>query len=367
MQKDHENMKNKNTFRVIGLMSGTSLDGLDIAFCVFKKNNSGWTYQIEKATTLRYPKSWQTQLANAHTLSGEDLLALDSKYGSLLGKAVLDFIRKYDLNPDFIASHGHTIFHQPSKGFTYQLGNGNAIHAVCGIPVVYDFRTLDVMLGGEGAPLVPAGDKFLFQDHDVCLNLGGIANLSTDVKKQRIAYDICFCNMPLNYLAAKTGREIDRGGIMASEGEVNSLLLQKLTKANNALKKKRPSLGREIFEKQFRALLDQEDISVKDRLRTCVESTATEIMEAILLSKKNATVLCTGGGAFNSFLVARMLEHAGDNASLIIPDEDVVKFKEALVFAFLGVLRVRGEVNCLKSVTHAQRNNSGGVLTGFKI
>jgi anhydro-N-acetylmuramic acid kinase len=223
------------------------------------------------------------------------------------------------------------------------------------------------MLGGEGAPLVPAGDKFLFQDYDVCLNLGGIANLSMDVQKQRIAYDICFCNMSLNHLAAKAGKEIDKGGIMASEGEVNKVLLQKLTKTNNTLKKKRPSLGREIFEKQFRPLLDQEDISIKDRLRTCVESIASEIMGAILAAKKNATVLCTGGGAYNSFLVTRMLEHAGDDASLIIPDDDVVRFKEALVFAFLGVLRVNGEMNCLKSVTHAERNSSGGVLAGFKI
>jgi anhydro-N-acetylmuramic acid kinase len=360
-------MKKQNSFKVIGLMSGTSLDGLDVAFCVFKKTEKGWTYQIEKAITLRYSKSWSTKLATAHTLRSEDLLALDADYGRFLGKSVTDFTTQHSLKPDFIASHGHTIFHQPSRGFTYQLGNGNALYSIAGIPVVYDFRSLDVLLGGEGAPLVPAGDKFLFQEYDVCLNLGGIANLSADVKKQRMAFDICYCNMSLNYLAAKVGKEFDKGGAMASEGEVNQSLLKKFNKLYSSLHKKRPSLGRELFEKQIQPLLDQDDIPLADRLCTSVESAAFEIMRSLLPEKKTATILCTGGGAFNSFLITRMLEYAGDDASLILPEEDIIKFKEALVFAFLGVLRVRGEVNALKSVTKASRNSSSGVLAGFKI
>lgn len=358
-------MKTKATFRVIGLMSGTSLDGLDIAYCTFRKNKSAWKYKIEIADTVKYPSSWLKKLSGAHILNGVDLITLDADFGRYLGKVTSDFILKHNLKTDFISSHGHTIFHQPAKGFTYQIGNGNAIYAVSGVPVVYDFRSLDVMLGGEGAPLVPAGDKFLFNQYDVCLNLGGIANLSMDIKKIRIAYDICFCNMGVNYLAAKAGKQIDNEGNMAAQGELNAALLNQLRKIYAGMEKKRPSLGREIFEKQIQPLLDQDNIPLNDRLRTLTESSAIEIVSSILDGKKHAKVLCTGGGVFNSFLISRMLEHCGDRATLIIPENDIVKFKEALVFAFLGVLRVRGEINCLKTVTHSSTNSSGGAIIGF--
>lgn len=360
-------MKNLDRLRVVGLMSGTSLDGLDVACCAFKKKNSKWSYRLEKAETIAYPSSWQKKLSTAHTLKGEDLVALDIDYGRFLGRATMKFINQHRINPDFISSHGHTIFHQPGKGFTYQLGNGNALHLISGLPIVHDFRTLDVLLGGQGAPLVPVGDKFLFSGYDVCLNLGGIANLSMEVKRKRVAYDICFCNMALNYLAAKAGKQMDRHGNMASDGAINQPLLSQLTRLYTAIKKKRPSLGREIFEKDIQPLLDNDNISIHDRLCTVVESVSLEITGTILSEKKRASILCTGGGAFNSYLVSRMLEHAGDKVSLIIPDDEVVKYKEALVFAFLGVLRVNGEVNCLKSVTGASHDSSAGVLTGFKI
>jgi anhydro-N-acetylmuramic acid kinase len=358
-------MKQKNTYRVLGLMSGTSLDGLDLAHCVFQKNKNGWTYEITHSTTMKYSTSWLAKLSKAHELTAADLLALDTEYGNFLGKACVDFLKKNDSRVDFIASHGHTIYHQPERKFTYQLGNGNAVHAVAGIPVVYDFRTMDVMKGGEGAPLVPAGDKVLFADYDVCLNLGGIANLSTDVKRQRIAYDICFCNMGLNYLATKAGKVYDKSGAMAETGEIHKGLLKDLQKIYNGIRKKRPSLGREMFEQKIQPLLDNERISLNDRLRTVTESSAAEIIQTILSVKKNASVLCTGGGAFNSFMISRMLDYCGDDASLIIPEENVVKFKEAMVFAFLGVLRLRNKVNCLKSVTHASTDSSSGVQVGF--
>jgi anhydro-N-acetylmuramic acid kinase len=358
-------MKTAVKYRVIGLMSGTSLDGLDIACCTFKKNKTGWEYSIDKAITIKYPLGWISKLSKAHDLDGEDLISLDSEFGKYLGSVCSKFISLNKLNVDFIASHGHTVFHQPQKGFTYQIGNGNAIHAVTGLPVVFDFRSLDVMLEGEGAPLVPAGDKFLFSDYDVCLNLGGIANLSMDVKRERHAYDVCFCNMGLNYLASKAGKIFDENGNMANDGEMNDQFFKKIRKVYSTMRSKRPSLGREIFEKQLQPLLDQENIPLNDRLRTFTESIAVEITEAILPVKKNANVLCTGGGAYNSFLISRLLDYCQDNAALIIPDENVLEFKEAMVFALLGVLRVRGEVNCFKSVTGATRDNSGGVMIGF--
>ncbi|MBT1698919.1 anhydro-N-acetylmuramic acid kinase [Fulvivirgaceae bacterium PWU4] len=357
-------MKMANKYKVIGLMSGTSLDGLDVACCTFRKKSSGWDYTIDKAITVKYPAAWYSKLSQAHLLSGEALMALDAEYGKYLGNVCSKFISLNKLNVDFISSHGHTIFHQPARGFTYQLGNGNTIHAVTGLPVISDFRSLDVALGGEGAPLVPAGDKFLFEEYDVCLNLGGIANLSMDVKGARHAFDICFCNMGLNYLATKAGKEIDTDGDMAASGEVDSALLNRLKKIYASLREKRPSLGREMFEKQIKPLLDNEDIDLNDRLATFTESIAFEIIQA-LPSRKNASVLCTGGGAFNAFLIARMLHYAGDDAALIVPEENVIKFKEALVFAFLGVLRAEGDINCLKSVTHASRDSSSGVMTGF--
>lgn len=358
-------MAQKITYRVIGMMSGTSLDGLDIAFCHFQKTLKGWDFSIHSAETIRYSSTWLRTLSSAHTLSGGDLVAADMSYGKFLGKTVLNFVEKRKLHPDFIASHGHTIFHQPKKGFTYQLGNGNAIHAVTGIPVVSDFRTIDVLLGGEGAPLVPAGDKFLFSEYGVCLNLGGIANLSADINKKRIAFDICFANMGLNYLASKAGKPYDKNGGMANGGEIHKDLLRSLNGIYSRLRKTRPSLGREGFEAYIKPLLDQERIPVRDRLRTFTESAAREITQTITGLKKKPKVLCTGGGSFNSFLISRMLELANDEATFVIPEDDIVKFKEAAVFAFLGLLRVRDEINCLKTVTKASRNSSAGILVGF--
>lgn len=359
-------MKDTTHYKVIGMMSGTSLDGLDIAFCTFRKDKSGWNYKIEKATTLKYSQAWLKKLSAAHQLAGEELMELHTAYGLFTGEVCLDFIRRNKLKPDFISAHGHTIFHQPDKNFTFQLGDGSAIHAATGIPVAFDFRSLDVALGGEGAPLVPAGDKFLFSEYDVCVNLGGIANLSRDIGKKRIAYDICFSNMGLNYLTATIGKEFDEGGKMASQGEINKPMLAKLKKIYHRFRKKRPSLGREIFEQQLQPLIDDHTLSLTHKLRTLTESAALEITDAILSEGGNPRVLCTGGGAFNSFLISRLLEHCSDHATLILPEEEVVKFKEALVFAFLAVLKVRGEVNCLKSVSGATRDSSSGVMVGFR-
>ena len=357
-------VKSANKFSVIGLMSGTSLDGLDVAYCTFEKR-AKWTYGIQIAETIKYSAAWKKRLSAAHTLSGEELAYLDSVYGKYLGQVCSAFIRQHRLSVDFISSHGHTVFHQPARGFTLQIGNGNAIHAVTDLPVVYDFRSLDVLLGGEGAPLVPVGDKLLFYNYDVCLNMGGIANISLDLKNDRVAFDVCFCNTPLNYLAKKAGKELDRDGALAKKGEVNESLLARLSRIYRDIKSKRPSLGREIFEKRFQPHLDRGDISLNDRLRTCVESTAREIVTSIKAFGKNRKVLCTGGGALNPLLIVSMLEHAGDDLTFILPDKEVINFKEALVFAFLGVLRATDDVNCLRSVTRASRDSSTGVLVGF--
>lgn len=358
-------MDSKNNFKVIGLMSGTSLDGLDIAYCHFTKNRGRWSFSLKKATTIKYSSAWMNKLSTAQLLTGEQLVEIDSQYGQLLGKACNDFIRRNKLKVDFIASHGHTIFHQPQKKFTYQLGNGAALHAACGVPVVFDFRSLDVMLGGEGAPLVPAGDKFLFGEYDVCLNLGGIANLSREMKGKRVAFDICFNNMGLNYLMATIGKEFDKGGTMSSEGEVDLEMLKRLSDVYSDLRKRRPSLGREMFEERVKPILDEPGIALATKLRTMTVSSASEIALAVSSQKSRCNVLCTGGGAFNTFFISQLLDQCSDNITLIIPNSDVIKFKEAIVFAFLGVLKIRGEINCLKSVTGASRDSSSGSAVGF--
>jgi anhydro-N-acetylmuramic acid kinase len=356
----------KSKYKVVGLMSGTSLDGLDIACCVFTHTKSGWKYAIETSSTVRYSPGWLSKLSNAHSLNGEDLMALDAEYGSYLGKLVGEFVTRHALKVDFVASHGHTVFHQPAKGFTTQIGNGYALHAASGFPVICDFRMQDVALGGEGAPLVPVGDKFLFHEYNVCLNLGGIANLSLDVKGKRHAFDVCFCNMGLNYLAAEASKRFDKNGSMASDGKIDTKLLKALKKVYAVLRSKRPSLGREMFEERIEALLGDKGIPLEDRLCTFTESTAMEICEAINARKKTANVLCTGGGAFNGFLITRMLYLGGDDITFVIPEDEVIKFKEAMVFGFLGVLRARNEINCLKTVTKASRDSSSGTMIGFR-
>lgn len=356
----------KSRYRVIGLMSGTSLDGLDIALCDFRKLTAGWKYSIEQSATVRYTSKWQERLSAAHTLSGELLAHLDAEYGKWLGQQVRKFLDKHGLKADFVASHGHTVFHQPGKGFTTQVGSGFHLHVASGLPVVYDFRSLDVAMGGEGAPLVPAGDKLLFADYDVCLNLGGIANLSLEVKRQRIAFDICYCNMGLNMLAAEASKPYDKNGDMASDGEVNPTLLKALTRVYTRLRKQRPSLGRELYERDVAPLLADKSIPLPDRLATFTEAIAIEVCDAIRAHRKEGRIMCTGGGAFNGYLMTRFLEHGGDALTFILPDEDIVKFKEAMVFAFLGVLRVRNEVNCLRSVTRASADSSSGLMLGFR-
>jgi anhydro-N-acetylmuramic acid kinase len=354
----------KNNFKVIGMMSGTSLDGLDIACCEFGKKGRRWDFTIERAEVIRYPRTVTQKISTAPALSAMDFEELDTWYGRFLGKACMKFMRDYNLAPDFIASHGHTIFHQPHRGFTTQIGNGNAIHAETGVPVICDFRSLDVLRGGQGAPLVPAGDRFLFNDYDICLNLGGIANLSAQLGGDRKAYDICFCNMALNFLMNSVEKEFDKGGEKSSLGRVDQSLLDDLRRVYRPWKKKRPSLGREIFDESVVPLLRKRRIPLNDKLATCTESAAIEIVEAAR-EMKGKSMLCTGGGAFNSFFMSRLLHHAGDDISIIIPDENIVKFKEALVFAFLGVLRFRREVNCFSSVTGASADSSGGVMIGF--
>lgn len=357
-------MQATKKYRMLGLMSGTSLDGLDLA-CVEFQSGRRWSFRVLEAQTLAYNNKWSQKLAHAHELSGEALLKLHGAFGRFLGEACSHFIRDNRIKQlDGIASHGHTIFHQPGKGFTFQLGDGSAIHAETGLPVVSDFRSLDIQLGGEGAPLVPAGDRLLFASADICLNLGGIANLSMEVKGKRLAFDICFCNMALNYLARKAGKSHDQNGRIASEGGVVAELLEQLSEAYSAVRKKRKSLGREFFETSIQPLLDQPKISLPDRMRTVCESVAEEIELALPPRSRNLQMLTTGGGAWNRYLMKVLRSRASGRVSVVLPSPEIIDFKEAIIFAFLGLLRIRNEMNVLSSVTRARRDSCSGSLIG---
>jgi len=343
-------------------MSGTSLDGLDIAYCEFKKNEK-WQYEILLAETLKYSKSWRDKLRSAFKSDGYYLSYLDIEYGKFIGEKVLSFIKKHKLVVDFIASHGHTIFHEPEKGLTLQIGHGISIASVSNLPVVCDFRSGDVALGGQGAPLVPLVDKMLFSKYDYCLNLGGFANISFDNKQgERIAFDICPVNIVLNELVGKFGKEFDTGGRIASMGVIDRDLLSRLNRLAFYKAKAPKSLGREWVEHKFFPILNACNISTQDTLRTVVEHIATQIALAVHVKPRLTApkLLITGGGAYNTFLLKRISSVA--TCTISLPEDITIQFKEAMAFAFLGVLKMREETNILKSVTGAKRDSSGGTI-----
>lgn len=353
-------------YRVIGIMSGTSLDGVDLACCYFAKEESGWKFEIRNSITVEYSAQWMERLSTLHLKDAATLAQTHAAYGHLLGNLAKDFISKNRLKADFVSSHGHTIFHQPQHRFTCQIGDGAAISAACGLPVVCDFRSNDVALGGQGAPLVPVGDELLFAGFDFCLNLGGIANISFRHSGMRRAFDVVPCNMVLNNLSLQLGKKYDDDGRFAEKGNVNESLLKQLNeityyKTGLAGPK---SLGREDIERDFFSIIHSQKISVEDKLSTFCEHVAHQVASVTSAFSQpqiaNSQMLITGGGAFNHFLVSRI----GNLSTLkiVIPEKKIIEYKEALIFAFLGVLRIRGEVNCLKSVTGATADNTGGAI-----
>ncbi len=346
------------TYKIIGLMSGTSLDGVDIAYCHFKKTKN-WSFEIVKAETIEYPKFWINKLRQLPNSNPDELKISHAEYGHFLGELVKKFISENDFTPEYIASHGHTIFHEPDKKITFQLGDGAAIFASSGLPVIFDFRSLDVKLGGQGAPLVPIGDKLLFGEYEFCLNLGGFSNISFDKNGKRIAFDICPVNIILNKLAVELGKNFDKDGQLASIGKINQDLLNELNDLKFYQKLPPKSLANEWLQREFIPLLNKSNISTVDKMRTIVEHIAIQIANSSNTGIRGK-ILTTGGGAFNKFLISR-IKHYNQN-KIIIPAKEIINFKEAMIFAFLGVLKLRDEVNCLSSVTGASRDCVGGKL-----
>jgi len=345
-------MNDNISYRVLGLMSGTSLDGVDLAICSFTKNKN-WHYKIEKSTTIKYSKYWLETLSNLHKKPEKIINEIDLKYGDLLSKLCNKFLKNEKI--DYISSHGHTIFHQPENNFTLQIGNGNVISKNTKKITINNFRNLDVSLKGQGAPLVPVGDKLLFRKYKYCVNLGGFANVSIKKNNKIIAFDICPVNIILNYFSNLKGRAYDINGCMAQKGNLVPDLLKKLNSLKFYSKKYPKSLSREWVEKNIMPLI-KNDTKIEDVLHTLCEHIGIQIGK--LLNDKEA--LFTGGGVFNSYLLSRIKFYS--KSKIIIPDKRTIEFKEALIFAFLGVLRARSEVNCLQSVTGAIKDNCSGEI-----
>jgi len=354
-------------YRAIGIMSGSSLDGLDIAFAEFTEVGGKWNYEIKAADCYPFEADWASRLKNATTLSAYDYLLLHSDFGKYLGQQVNHFIEAHQLyhQVQLIASHGHTVFHAPQYGMTAQLGDGAAIAATTGINVVSDLRAMDVAFGGQGAPIVPMGEKLLFADYPLLLNIGGIANVSVRQQDHYIAFDVCAANRVLNMLAGLAGQPYDANGQIAATGNVLDDVLQQL---NNQEYYSRPypkSLANEFGTEVIFPLLSH--YPPADALRTCVEHIALQVKQAVtdnyVATDDAARLLVTGGGTHNGFLIERIQHHLSEHhIDVVVAEKNIADYKEALIMALLGILRWREQNTTLASVTGAQRDSIGGAV-----
>ena len=359
-------------YKVIGLMSGSSLDGLDIAFVQLQENGGKWSFEILHTDCYEYNSEWMAKLKNAVGLTALDYQLLHTEYGHYIGKQINIFIEKNNLHHQvgLISSHGHTTFHVPEKLMTAQLGDGAAIAAETQLPVVTDLRAMDLALGGQGAPIVPIGEKLLLDDYTYFLNLGGIANISANINDRFVAFDVCAANRVLNMLAEEKGFVFDNDGKMAATGNINNELLQKLDELEYYKLPHPKSLANNFGIETVFPIIKQSSLSIEDGMRTYVEHIVVQIKNAITTTSenhkpqtKNYKLLATGGGAFNSFLITRLKDVLQEiNIEIIIPEENLIKYKEALIMALMGTLRWREEYNVLASVTGAKRNSIGGAL-----
>lgn len=350
-------------YNIVSVMSGTSLDGIDVLYANFSYNGD-WKFEILKAETIDYSEKWKQILSALTKNSFEELKEIDISYSEYLAQNISSFITTNKIEEiDFIASHGHTALHNPKEGYTYQIGNLQILANILGYKTICDFRSQDVQLGGQGAPLVPIGDRLLFSNYQYCINLGGFANISFEENNSRIAFDICPVNIVLNHYVKQLGFQYDDKGKIAQNGIINHDLLNELNLLEYYNQKPPKSLGLEWVEEKIFPVIENYNLEVKTILRTFVEHIAFQISKT--LSIDDASVLVTGGGAYNTFLIERINHYLTKES--IIPSKQIIEFKEALIFGLLGVLKDRNEVNCLSSVTGAKNNHSSGKILIPKI
>ncbi|WP_394758309.1 anhydro-N-acetylmuramic acid kinase [Flavobacterium sp.] len=353
----------KQNYNVIGVMSGTSLDGIDLAHIHFSIENEKWDFQIIQSETISYSDGWIQKLKNAVDFSPLELEKLNEDYTDLLGEVISGFIAENKINNlDAVCSHGHTILHQPQNGFTLQIGNLPKIAKLINQKVVCDFRVEDVQLGGQGAPLVPIGDRILFSEYDYCLNLGGFSNVSFDEDGIRIAFDISAVNTVLNFYASQLGFDYDDKGKISRTGILSAELLSELNNLDYYKKSYPKSLGFEFVKTIIFPIIEKHQITVENKLRTFTEHIAIQI--ALALPKQKGSLFVTGGGAYNDFLIERIQTHI-PTMTIVIPDAKTIEFKEALIFALLGVLKLRNEINVLSTVTGSKYDHSSGKMYNY--
>jgi anhydro-N-acetylmuramic acid kinase len=366
-------------YRAIGVMSGSSLDGLDLACVEFEETGGKWTYRVMAASCRPYPAEWEKRLREAVQLNARDYLLLDSDYGHYIGREINAFIEAQGLafQAGLVASHGHTSFHMPPR-MTGQLGNGAAIAAETGLPVVSDLRAMDLAFGGQGAPIVPMGEKWLMGDYAYFLNIGGIANISHNGAGSYTAFDVCPANRVLNMLAAHAGQPYDADGQMAAAGTIDPALLQQLNNMDYYGQPYPKSLANDFGTDVLYPLImdkirnrENGEQALRDAMRTYVEHIAQQVRRALvmILAANGEThaggvrMLLSGGGAFHTLLVSRiqaLLEPLG--VETVVAEPDLCNYKEAIIMAFLGVLRWREEPTVLSSVTGARVSSIGGAL-----
>ena len=342
----------------IGLMSGTSTDGLDIIAVTFENKFNKIQYTIHESCTIEYNEFWKSRLLNAVNLSAPELRKLDIEFGNWMADQVNEFKLNKNWDADFIASHGHTIFHQPENGFTLQIGDGASLAARTGITSICDFRQGDITIGGQGAPLVPKGDELLFNEYTYCLNLGGFANVSYEENGKRIAFDISALNVVLNELSRRLGHEYDNAGEIASKGKVIPSLLERLNALKYYQQAAPKSLGTEWVKSTIDPILNEySNEDVPDLLATMGNHFAQQIGNQLQMEGKS---LVTGGGAKNTWLINQIKRFSV--STLEVPTTNLIDNKESLIFALLGYLRLLGIPNTISTVTGAQRNISAGAV-----
>jgi anhydro-N-acetylmuramic acid kinase len=350
-----------SNYKIVGLMSGTSLDGLDIAYTIFTKLENKWSFKLIKSATYEYQSELKKKLSQAKEIPISALLKLDKEFGKELANLVLKFIEEHNIDPksiDAIASHGQTVYHQPKNGFSFQIGCGTSLAFHTGIPVINDFRNKDIIAGGQGAPLVPIGEKHLFSDEaDAFLNLGGFCNMTYRIDDEWKAFDISPCNLPLNKLAEQRGLEYDKDGELAKKGVVDFFLLDLLNQIPYYTAQGPKSLGTEWLDEEFYPLIKFSK-HTEDNICTLVEHIAIQISKAFE-NKNLQKVMVTGGGAFNEFLLARIKHYSA--VELFLPSKEIINLKESIVFGFLGALYLEKETNNVKSATGANQNIVAGV------
>jgi anhydro-N-acetylmuramic acid kinase len=352
-----------SSYNIIGLMSGTSLDGLDISYATYQlSTEKSDDFELHAFETYPYPKEISDELIAVEGFNPVSLAMLDKQIGAFYASCVNQFCTKNQIDKakvDAIACHGQTLYHQPYNGFTVQIGCGDTLAYRTDIKVINDFRTKDVIAGGQGAPLVPKGDFGLFHDKaEAFLNIGGFCNASWMSDGEISAFDICPGNLPLNKLAQNKGLVYDRNGELAASGTINFFLLDLLNSLDFYTEKGPKSLGTEWLETVFYPLI-KFDREIENNLRTLCEHYAIQL-SAVLNNAGKKSVLVTGGGAKNAFLISR-LSHYFDG-ELILPSEELIDSKEALIFGYLGALYLDGKTNNVPSVTGAERAVRGGVL-----